>query len=199
MRRPAGDRRRDLRGVARTRLGATPHRAGTVGPTIRKRTGRMNPDICKADRMARAVDSRQFASAAGARPLVASIGASIPMKPGSSTGCAITTFQTVQTNRPNSSGLTAHQCPWLRPGRRPNNGCGRKAVDSESQSIACRGARFPASGAFGFRAPAMPRRPRDAIRCSAQNRLHIYSYELRAVRPRAAHPGITPTGRTRCK
>ncbi|VWC49708.1 hypothetical protein BLA6860_07721 [Burkholderia lata] len=106
------------------------------------------------------------------------------MKHDPATGCAIEIVQTVQTNRPNSSGLTAHQCPWLRPGHRPNNGCGRKAVDSESQPVACRGARFPASGAFEFQAPAVLRPPRYAIRCSAQNRLHIYSYELHRFRPR---------------
>lgn len=75
----------------------------------------------------------------------------IPMKHGLATGCAIEIVQTVQTNRPNSSGLTAHQCPWLRPGHRPNNGCSRKAVDSESQPAACHGARLPASGTFECR------------------------------------------------
>ena len=94
-----------------------------------------------------------------------------------------------QTNRPNSSGLTARQCAWLRPGHRPNNGCGRKAVDSESQL------RLPRRTISGIRRLRFSRAGRTAnaryaIRCSAQNRLHIYSYELHRIRPRFARsPG----------
>lgn len=79
-------------------------------------------------------------------------------------GCAIASVQTVQTNRPNSSRLTAHQCPWLRRGDRPNNGCGRKAIDSEPQPGPPRRT-ISASGTFDIRAPnrAVPAPLRDSL------------------------------------